>query len=401
MPSSVKSEERKKRKRKRSRSRSRSRSRDKKNPEEYTLRGRRRRRPRYWDVTPEEALKMGLPLGPAGMQMPMMQQPRETKIYCGFGALNFQPDEADLKRFLNITMVAAQGEDRVPGDSVTRIFLDSVKRYAFIHFRTAEEAEQALDLDGILYRGCRLKIGRAISNTAQGAAPASIARPSKPFNIDRLGIIKTKVEDGPNKIYIGGIPATLTDEQVKELLQTYGPLRAFFMFKDYTNQMTMLSRGYAFAEYRDPNITQAAIKGLNGIKIGDKNLHVALHDPALSGGSGTAPPNLIDLGLSAVPKQDVTKVICLLQMVTEDDLQDPTEYTEIVDDIKDECGNYGTVKSIAIPRPGQSGVGKVFVEFADVAGSTKGRKALEGRQFMGRTVLATFYDEEKYAKKQF
>lgn len=341
-------------------------------------------------------------MGVSGMQTTTMAQTPaallgEAKIYCGFGALNFNPSESELKQFFNVTMVAAQGEDRVPGDSVTRVFLDVVKRYAFIHFRTPEESEQALDLDGIMFRGCRLKLGRAISNNAQGAAPANIARPVKPLNIDRLGIIKTQVPDGPNKIYIGGLPQTLTDDQVKELLQTYGPLRAFFMFKDFN---TGLSRGYAFAEYREPSVTQAAIRGLNGIKIGDRNIQVSLHDPSLSS-QQMEPPNLVDLGLSAVPTHAETKCICLLQMVTQEDLQDPNEYKEIADDIREECGNYGQVQDMVIPRPGEAGVGKVFVLFTDVGGARKAKGALEGRQFMSRTVLVTYYAEEKFGKRDF
>jgi len=390
----VKSEGKKKKKRKRSRSRSRQ-----KNPEEYTLRGRRRRRPRYWDMTPEEAHKLGLPMN---RQVEMLSLNRETggKVYCGFGALNFNPTEEELRQFFNVTMVAAQGPDRVPGDSVTRVFLDVVKRYAFIHFRTQEEAEQALELDGIMFRGQRLKLGRPISNDAQGAAPPSIARPVKPLNLDRLNIIKSQVPDGPNKIYIGGLPQTLTDDQVKELLQTYGPLRAFFMFKDFN---TGLSRGYAFAEYRDPSVTQAAIRGLNGIKIGDRNIQVSLHDPSLSS-QQQEPPNLAELGLKTVPNVGATKCLCLLQMVTEEDLMDDNEYEEIVADIKEECGNYGNVVSLHIPKAqgnNRRGVGKVFVLFAGLDGAQKAKQALEGRQFMGRTVLVTFFDEEKYSKKEW
>merc|ERR1719461_843157 len=110
----------KKRKRKRSRSRSRE-SRYKENPEDYTLRGRRRRRPRYWDMTPEVAHSLGLPMNrqvsgvpSATLNMPAVQPSAkldnfgEAKIYCGFGALNFNPSEEELKEFFNVTMVAAQ-----------------------------------------------------------------------------------------------------------------------------------------------------------------------------------------------------------------------------------------------------------------------------------------------------
>jgi hypothetical protein len=44
-------------------------------------------------------------------------------------------------------------------------------------------------------------------------------------------------------------------------------------------------------------------------------------------------------------------VLCLLQMVVEDELKDEIAYKEIVDDVRDECTNYGIVRSINIPRP--------------------------------------------------
>ncbi|XP_027562623.1 splicing factor U2AF 65 kDa subunit-like [Neopelma chrysocephalum] len=46
-----------------------------------------------------------------------------------------------------------------------------------------------------------------------------------------------------------------------------------------------------------------------------------------------------------------TEVLCLLNMVLPEELLDDEEYEEIVEDVRDECGKYGTVKSIEIPRP--------------------------------------------------
>lgn len=34
------------------------------------------------------------------------------------------------------------------------------------------------------------------------------------MNLALLGVINTLVEDGPNKVYIGGLPACLSEEQV-------------------------------------------------------------------------------------------------------------------------------------------------------------------------------------------
>ena len=93
------------------------------------------------------------------------------------------------------------------------------------------------------------------------------------------------------------------------------------------------------------------------------------------------------LNITAGPGQ-TTDVLCLLNMVTEDELQDDDEYDglsifkvfykmlqcknvcfcllEIVEDVKDECSKYGAVKSIEIPRPIKGvevpGVGKVIIK---------------------------------------
>ena len=49
-----------------------------------------------------------------------------------------------------------------------------------------------------------------------------------------------------------------------------------------------------------------------------------------------------------------------------------------MEDVKEECSKFGTVKSVEIPRPraGQdvTGVGKVFVEFMDLEGCNKGTR---------------------------
>merc|ERR1711964_919736 len=41
--------------------------------------------------------------------------------------------------------------------------------------------------------------------------------------------------------------------------------------------------------------------------------------------------------------------ICLMQMITLDDLRDPEELSDIKNDIEAECSNYGTVKEIIVP----------------------------------------------------
>jgi splicing factor U2AF subunit len=54
---------------------------------------------------------------------------------------------------------------------------------------------------------------------------------------------------------------------------SFGSLKAFNLVKDAA---TGLSKGYAFCEYGEGSVTEAAIQGLNGMQLGDKKLIVQL-----------------------------------------------------------------------------------------------------------------------------
>uniref|UniRef100_A0A674GML2 Splicing factor U2AF subunit n=1 Tax=Taeniopygia guttata TaxID=59729 RepID=A0A674GML2_TAEGU len=152
-----------------------------------------------------------------------------------------------------------------------------------------------------------------------------------------------------------GLPNYLNDDQVKELLTSFGPLKAFNLVKD---SATGLSKGYAFCEYVDINVTDQAIAGLNGMQLGTRSCwcrraSVGAKNATLSTINQT-PVTLQVPGLMSSQVQmggHPTEVLCLLNMVLPEELLDDDEYEEIVEDVRDECGKYGTVKSIEIPRP--------------------------------------------------
>lgn len=382
------------------RSRTRSRSRDKRSEEglrRRSLTGKRSKRPCYWDMTPAQAMAIGLPLERMQAQVPSQigSDQNKCKIYVGFGNHPVTPKEHELRQFFNATMIAAQGVERKPGDSVIGVSINPERPYGFISFRNIEEAEQSLSLDGIAYRGQPLRLARA--SHAGGNAPTRAAMPVnvKPLDVTQFKIMSTNVQDGPNKIYIGGLPSALNSMQIQELLQTYGPLQAFYLFSD---NVTGVSKGYAFANYRNPTVTQTAIRGLNGLQVGDRRIVVKRAD---SGGPLSNPVRVMsDLGLGRQDTVPPSEVVCFLQMVTEADLIDENEYKGIIEDIREEAEKFGVVHNIVIPRniPGKkvSGVGKVFVAMGTIDAATKVKTALEGRQFLGRTVLATFYSKQKF-----
>lgn len=95
------------------------------------------------------------------------------------------------------------------------------------------------------------------------------------FNLPEFQVVSTAVTDGPGKVFVGGLPYHLTDEQVKELLSAFGRLKAFNLVRD---PGSALSKGYGFCEYFDDATTQLAIMGLNEMAIGEKKLTVRIAD---------------------------------------------------------------------------------------------------------------------------
>ena len=65
----------------------------------------------------------------------------------------------------------------------------------------------------------------------------------------------------------------------------------------------------------------------------------------------------------------------------------------------------GTVRSVEVPRPIEGvtvpGVGKVFVEFASSSDCAKAQQSLSGRKFANRVVITSYYDPEKYHRREF
>merc|ERR1712080_543058 len=127
--------------------------------------------------------------------------------------------------------------------------------------------------------------------------------------------------DSLQKVFVGGLPNYLNEEQVKELLTSFGQLKAFNLVKDVTSG---LSKGYAFAEYLDGGVTDQAIAGLNGMQLGDKKLIVQRASVgAKTMAMANIPAQIQVPGMAGMagPGQP-TEVLCLLNMVVEEELVD-------------------------------------------------------------------------------
>ncbi|XP_072931867.1 splicing factor U2AF 50 kDa subunit isoform X2 [Epargyreus clarus] len=417
-------EDKDRRRRSRSRERRRSRSRSRERREKRRSKSReaggdkrsRRRKPSlYWDVPPpgfEHITPLQYKAMQAAGQIPaniVADTPQAAVPVVGstitrqarrlyVGNIPFGVTEEETMEFFNQQMHLS-GLAQAAGNPVLACQINLDKNFAFLEFRSIDETTQAMAFDGINFKGQSLKIRRPHDyQPMPGTENPAINVPA--------GVISTVVPDSPHKIFIGGLPNYLNEDQVKELLMSFGQLRAFNLVKDSS---TGLSKGYAFAEYVDISMTDQAIAGLNGMQLGDKKLIVQRASIGAKNSTlamtGAAPVTLQVAGLTLAGAGPPTEVLCLLNMVTPDELRDEEEYEDILEDIKEECNKYGCVRSIEIPRPIEGvevpGCGKVFVEFNSIADCQKAQQTLTGRKFSNRVVVTSYFDPDKYHRREF
>lgn len=327
------------------------------------------------------------------------------------GNIPFGVAETEMMDFFNQQMTLA-GLNQSPGNPIIAVQINLDKNFAFLEFRSIEETSAAMAFDGIVYQGQSLKIRRP-----RDYQPMPGLSDSGAPSLDVPGVISSVVQDSPYKIFIGSLPVYLGEDQIKELLQSFGPLKAFNLVKDST---TAMSRGFAFCEYVEPAMTQPAIQGLNGMQLGDKTLLVQLASvgarnnavAAVATASTVAATSAGQVqlqvpGLSAVQQFSCppTEVLCLLNMVTEAELLDDDEYEDIMEDVREECSKYGSVRSVEIPRPLSGvdvpGVGKIFIEFTTIVDCQRAHMALTGRKFANRVVVTSYFDLDKYHRREF
>ena len=351
----------------------------------------------------------GLGFGPAnlllesGLGAPMMPVNTRQMKRLYVGNLPQGITESALIEF-----IAAEYEKndlpKDPGNVCVSANINEEKRFAYVEFRNPEEATEGLALDGIVYNGTKLTILRPKDyNVSTGPVGGNLVIP---------GVGDTK--ESPHRIIVGGIPTYLTDDQIKDLLEAFGPLKSFKLLKD---TITGSSKGYAVCEYVDSDITEIACEGLHGLELGESKITMqkatALTQNNLSGPLPMAQPILpVEIiGQAGLKPGKPTSILLLLNLVLPEDLEDDVEFegflfnVDIKQDILLECQRFGDIKDVIIPRPLEGaeipGLGKIFVQYDTADHAAQAQRELAGRRFMERVVLATFFDETKFSKGKF
>ncbi|KAF9590542.1 hypothetical protein IFM89_035860 [Coptis chinensis] len=363
-----------------------------------------------------------LPLMPA---QAMTQQATRHARRVYVGGLPPLANEQTIATFFSRVMAAIGGNSAGAGDAVVNVYINHEKKFAFVEMRSVEEASNAMSLDGIIFEGVSVRVRRPTDYNPSLAAALGPSQPSPCLNLAAVGLTPGAIGgvEGPDRIFVGGLPYYFSETQIKELLESFGSLRGFDLVKD---RDTGNSKGYGFCVYQDPAVTDIACAALNGLKMGDKTLtvrratassgqtkdqetilqqaqqHIAMQKMVLQA-SGA---NLPGVGNANAALEIPTKVVCLTEVVTADELRNEEEYNDILEDMREEGGKFGSLVNVVIPRPNANeefspGIGKVFLEYSDCVGSARAKVALHGRKFGNNEVIAVFYPEDQYLNSDY
>ncbi|KAH8073343.1 hypothetical protein JL720_10933 [Aureococcus anophagefferens] len=252
--------------------------------------------------------------------------------------------------FVDSALAEATGRSPTGPRDVANAWLAEDGETAFLELVSVDAAEKAIALDGILWNESALKLGRPRSyGTGNPTGLGSFGNAAPGLN----PLMMTS-----NVLMVSNLPKHLDEADVKKILTPFGKLAELNILKDFDGNV----KGAAVFRYAVDAASSDAIAGLNNAKLGDLKL-----------------------------------VLQLRHMVTDADLIDDEAYADVVDDVLQECGSYGDVENVEIPRPEPGttrpapGQGSVFVAFGDAFFAQAAREAFEGRAFDGKTIIAGYY----------
>ena len=93
----------------------------------------------------------------------------------------------------------------------------------------------------------------------------------------------TRNHDLPKKIYVGNLPFSATEQELRDLFSRHGSIDSVNVI---TDRETGRARGFAFVEMSDETSASDAIRALDGSDMGGRPLRVNEAQDRRDGGGG-------------------------------------------------------------------------------------------------------------------
>ncbi|KAI8093274.1 RNA binding motif protein 39b [Halteromyces radiatus] len=236
------------------------------------------------------------------------------------------------------------------------------------------------------------------------------------------------------RLYVGSVNYTLTDHDLRQVFEPYGPIDFVDLHKD---NLTGRSKGFAFIQFRHVKDAKEALSKMNGFELAGRNLKVGMvteraqSNNYSSGGldSGPLDDDSGSMGLNSLSRAELMKklaareselmptaekvtqppvnvipvpvvtpsrTLMLTNMFNPAEETEPDWVQELSVDIKEECQQYGSVEHIFVDP---DSLGEVFLKFDSVIAGQKAFQSLNGRWFGGRQIRASYMVEDEYNRR--
>jgi hypothetical protein len=294
-------------------------------------------------------------------------------------------------------------------------------KFAFIELLNSEMANRALNLNGIPFLGAVLKVSRP-SKYAGPPMPTRTWQELTGLALPVGAVVDSEQEKVNRELFVGNTTPEMTENMLAEFLGNAMEQVGLNIMAGNPITACRVSGKFAFIELRTP---QEAANALNLDNIPFMGAQLRVGRPSKWNGTpdnhgnwedilakymsgelqvgNTAPGQVAAAVAPPLPAitQATSRVVELRNMLSDEDLKNPDEYHEILEDTRDECSQFGQLISVQIPRAGEPGATKIFLEYASNEDAGKASQGLAGRTFDGRKVQATFFDEAKFAQRDF
>lgn len=286
-------------------------------------------------------------------------------------------------------------------------------KFAFVELASAEMANRALQLNGIPFLGgTLLKVSRPSKYMGPPDPPHKSWQELTGQNLPDGAYLDAEQEKIRRELFIGNTTPEMTEGMLKEFLGNALQQVGLAMGPGNPINTCRVSGKFAFIELRTAAEAAQALN-LNNIPFLGTALRVGR--PSKYTGPADVHGNWEDIlakymsGELLLPNSpqmqptvtNTSRVVQLKNMLSPQDLEDPEEYEDIMQDTREECSKFGNLLQVMIPRKGEVGATQIFLEYGTSEEANAAILGLRGRTFDGRSVEATFFDEGKFAARDF
>lgn len=281
-------------------------------------------------------------------------------------------------------------------------------KFAFVEMQTVELANKCLNLNGIPFLTAYLKISRP----SKYMGPVTPAVTWQQLTGQGMSAAPDpEAEKLQRELFIGNTTPEMTSHMLAEFLGNAMQQVGLTTAPGNPIAACRVSGKFAFVELRSAEEAANALN-LNNIPCmgtalrvgrpskynGPPEQHLNWEDILAKYLSGELQPPAAPAAAATAPS---SRVVELQHMLTADDLNNPDEYQDILDDTTEQCREFGHLRSVIIPRAGEVGATKIFLDYETALDAGAAIAGLQGRTFDGRLVQATYFDEERFANKDY